>query len=98
MSRQRWEYLTLTWVHSATGTEGALTYESKWLIRQGHSGADTVRPAEDTLVDVLADLGAEGWELVNETLQSTAQISKPAYPSSTTPLRVRWILKRPAED
>jgi hypothetical protein len=98
MSRQRWEYLTLTWMHSATGTEGALTYESKWLIRQGHSGADTPRSADDALVDVLADLGAEGWELVNETMQSTAQLSKPGFPNSSTPLRVRWIFKRPAAD
>jgi hypothetical protein len=97
MSRPRWEYLTLTWMHSASGTEGALQYESKWLIRQGHTGVETQRSADDALVDVLADLGNEGWELVNETLQSSTQLSRPGFPSASTPLRVRWILKRPAD-
>jgi hypothetical protein len=98
MSRQRWEYLTLTWMHSASGEEGALKYESKWLIRHGHSGVETPRSADDALVDVLADLGQDGWELVNETLQSSAALSKSGFANTTTPLRVRWILKRPVED
>jgi hypothetical protein len=87
----------LTWTHSASGAEGALQFESKWLIRQGHSGVDTPRSADDALVDVLADLGQDGWELVNETLQSAAQLSKPGFANSSTPLRVRWILKRAVE-
>jgi hypothetical protein len=97
MSRQQWEYLTLTWSHTATGTEGALQYESKWLVRHGHSGVDEPRSADEALVDVLADLGQDGWELVNETLQSSTQLNKAGFPNTSTPLRVRWILKRPAD-
>jgi hypothetical protein len=98
MSRQRWEYLTLTWMHSVSGSEGALQYQSTWLIREGHSGVDTPRSADDALVDVLADLGAQGWELVNETIQSSTPMNRQGFPNSSTPLRVRWILKRPADD
>jgi hypothetical protein len=97
MSQQRWEYLTLTWTHSASGPDDALQYDSKWLIRQAHTGADTERPATDALVDVLADLGNDGWDLVSETVQSSAHVAKTGYPTATTPLRVRWILKRAAE-
>jgi hypothetical protein len=96
--RTRWDYLTLTWVHTATGAEGALQFESKWLVRQGGTGSETTRSANDALVDILAELGAQGWELVNETLQSAAQLTKLGFPSATTPLRVRWIFKRPADE
>jgi hypothetical protein len=94
----RWDYLTLTWMHSATGTGDALQYESKWLVRPAHTGVETQRPADEALVDVLADLGKDGWELVTETIQSYAEVAKTGFPTATTPLRVRWILKRPLAD
>jgi hypothetical protein len=91
----RWDYLTLTWMHSATGTGDAVQYESKWVVREARAGVETQRPADEALVDVLADLGKDGWELVTETIQSYAQVAKTGFPTATTPLRVRWILKRP---
>ena len=92
----RWSYLTLTWVLTITKTGDAVTRDSRWLIR-GHDGTESTRPGTDVLVDILGDLGGDGWELVSEAVQSTTVEAAQGYNGATTPMRVRWILKRPAD-
>jgi hypothetical protein len=90
----RWDYLTLTWTHSVSEVNGATQRDSGWQIR-GKGGLETNRPGTDPLIEVLVDLGDQGWELVGEAGQSTTEVASQGYPKATTPLRVRWIFKRP---
>jgi len=70
----RWEYARLSWRHTTNWTKKApdepQTYEHVfWIIR---AGDEKWEKRTDTSTQALLDeLGAEGWELVTETVRET---------------------------
>jgi hypothetical protein len=57
-------------------------------------GADTVK-----IQDLLNEFGAQGWELVSETVLDTTLVSdQNGWSKAGTPIEIRWILKRKVEE
>lgn len=51
-----------------------------------------------SIQDLLNEFGAEGWELVSETvLDTTIVTSQIGWPKAGTPIEIRWTLKRRVE-
>ncbi|HWM54723.1 MAG TPA: hypothetical protein VNO20_04975 [Solirubrobacterales bacterium] len=47
--------------------------------------------------ELLAEFGAQGWELVSETVQDTAVVgNQHGWPEVGTPIQIRWTMKRRA--
>ncbi|HYH54558.1 MAG TPA: hypothetical protein VD761_10555 [Solirubrobacterales bacterium] len=107
--RERWEYKTISWA-SATDlpflrTSDERVWRNEFSIREtgkglerrlGYSnhreddGAEMVK-----IQDLLNEFGAQGWELVSETVMDTTIVSDHAGWSKVgTPIEIRWILKR----
>lgn len=56
-------------------------------------GAETVN-----IQDLLAELGAEGWELVSESVLNSVIVDKSeGWSQVGIPITIRWMLKRPAQ-
>jgi hypothetical protein len=107
-----WEYMAVNWVYTrewtlpADGSPGKAIWRSKLHIYRSGQEAE-IRDCYDSeepvakaawWLDVLQELGAEGWELVGETVQDTVLVSEEnGWKSKGTPANVRWLLKRRLE-
>ena len=103
----RWEYMSVTWIYSTTNqnTVAPTTWKGEYSIaRPGQpretrlSYDSTDKGAETTGIDALLnELGADGWELVSETVMDTTIFSSlHGWSDSGTPTQMRWSLKRRA--
>jgi hypothetical protein len=81
-------------------------YEHFWSIwRPGASQAETpegwatTRPDGLNLMELLNDLGADGWELVSEVVMRSA-VSSHSFgwnTASAQPIQMKWLFKRPLD-
>ena len=97
-TRQRWEYLTVVWAQTAKRrAEGdGWDYVQAWQVSwPGTHDWDirSERPAAH-------ELGLDGWELVSETVTSSAIPGDgvQGYPDATMPIAMRWTYKRPLDE
>lgn len=67
--------------------------------RLGYSNHDEDADVETVKIyDLLNEYGAQGWELVSETVLDTTIVSNHAgWAKLGTPIEIRWILKRRVE-
>ena len=105
---KRWEYMSVVWVNATR--KNAATGKQEWRAEYGISrkgeplekrvqydyGEDESRV---TLLDLANELGAEGWEMIGETVLSSAAITAHGWSEVGSPIEIRWIFKRrlPAE-
>jgi hypothetical protein len=99
----RWEYLTVTWTLTATppaATGQPWRLEGAYrIVHAGHAEVRT-RTYDATAPstagdDLLAELGAEGWELVSHVIDRTAVAPSQGYETAGVPIASRQIFKRP---
>jgi hypothetical protein len=78
--------------------------EDLWIYRPGATESEQL-PVSDTgnkkvsgpdLLEVLNELGAEGWELITETTRESTIGKRRGWPDSGHPIVRQWTLKRPA--
>ncbi len=62
---QKWQYCLVFVAAASKGGEGKEPETSEIIIRKGRFGPENIKPATGKLMDVLADLGNEGWEAVS---------------------------------
>lgn len=94
---QKWEYLVLIWLYSttnrATRPADKQAAEHSIFIFQPGAGPEEYY---GELVEALNDLGTEGWELVtSDSLESTVMDLRFGWKQVTTPIRNRYVFKRP---
>ena len=108
---ERWEYLMIVWEYEAISLPGP-TDNSKWrfkrdfyIWRPGATESDH-RPVSDTddkelsgptVLELLNELGAEGWELVSATESESIIGRRRGWPETGYPVRREWTLKRLVE-
>ena len=103
--RTRWEYLIVAWSLTATppaSPSEAWTLEGAFHIsRPGAYGAETSRydgaHASSLGFDLLNELGADGWELVGNTVERSAVAPTQGYQTAGAPIATTQIFKRPAD-
>jgi hypothetical protein len=107
--RQRWEYLTVLRLYETAQDDfpGKTWTENFWIYRPGdeegqkreaHSGSSKEPEYKVTIRDIFAELGAEGWELVSETVLDTTIVAGGlGWTDVAIPVRMRWTFKRPAD-
>jgi hypothetical protein len=107
----RWEYATMSYTYAVRPREGTTEAEGRWAYKEDIyvwlPGAEKavhhpVRDTEDETVsgpnrlDVLNELGAEGWELVDrESTGSAAGKTAYGWSEGSWPITIVWTLKRP---
>lgn len=94
----RWEYAVIEWWSVAERREGAgsegWSYTTTYrIVRPGEAPEEL--PPRRTIIDVLNDLGAEGWELVNTTIQHSRVGEVFGWIEASSPVYQTWLLKRP---
>jgi len=104
----QWEYMSISWTHNAKLLPGPAD-DRKWAFKEDfwiwHPGAETAehRPLRDTqdedvsgtdILEILNELGAEGWELIGETLRESAAGKRRGWPEAAYPIVRQWTLKR----
>lgn len=94
----RWEYLVLVWRETMTGEVQAPTYERHLSIKTSGDGEEQRIPAEKPFMEVMHELGAEGWELVGESATTSALFEAyDGFPATSVAVGKRWTFKRPIE-
>jgi hypothetical protein len=109
----RWEYLMVVWTYEAIMLpRSAPNAKLKWrfkrdfyIWRPGAAESDhrPVYDSEDKEVsgpnglEILNELGAEGWELAGETISESIVGKRFGWPEAGHPVRREWTLKRTAE-
>ncbi len=106
----RWEYMSVVWTYDAKLLPGPAD-DGKWAFKEDfwiwHPGAETAdhRPLRDTedkdvsgpdILEILNELGAEGWELVSETVRESSAGKRRGWPEAAHPIVRQWTLKRRA--
>ena len=102
----RWEYLVVAWTLTATAPlyEGAswqlvATYS---ILRPGGADIETriYDGAEPSSLgfELLNELGAEGWELVNSVVERSALAPAQGYDTAGAPIATTHTFKRPRAD
>ena len=100
----RWEYLTVAWTLTATPPAAAgqaWRLEGTYRIaRAGAPGVETRTYDAGTTStmgdDLLAELGADGWELVSHVVERTTVSPSQGYETAGVPISSKQIFKRPA--
>jgi hypothetical protein len=100
----RWEYLVVAWTLTATPSADPAepwTLDGAFHIsRPGVSGAETRRydgtQASTLGFELLNELGAEGWELVSNTVDRSTVAPAQGYQTAGAPIATTQIFKRPA--
>ncbi|HET7444711.1 MAG TPA: hypothetical protein VFJ57_08640 [Solirubrobacterales bacterium] len=106
---QAWEYMTISWVYTREWNftppdPGRTIWKSQFYIYRPGAGTETRlgndsdNPEAQTTwyLEVLQEFGAEGWELVGETVIDTVLITEEnGWKSKGIPAHIRWTLKRP---
>ena len=101
----RWEYLVVAWSLTATPPASAA---DAWRLdgtfqisRPGVPGAEARRydgsQATALGFDLLNELGAEGWELVSNTVERSTVSAAQGYQTAGVPIAWTQIFKRPVE-
>ena len=108
---ERWEYLIIVWAYEAISLSTSRD-NPKWRYKKDfyiwHPGATEAdhRPVSDSedkevsgpnSLDLLNELGKEGWELVGEMISESAIAKRLGWPDAGYPIRREWTLKRPSE-
>jgi hypothetical protein len=103
----RWEYMSVVWTYEAKPLPSPAE-DGQWAFKEDfwiwHPGAETAehRPYRDTekdiagtgLIAILNELGAEGWELVAETVRESTAGKRRGWPEAAHPILRQWLLKR----
>ena len=99
MSRSRWEYLRVYYLHSTEnyGAASQTWSHAYWLMRTGVPAEH--RLAEDVDFDaLLGELGTDGWELVTEHTRETVIFGEMhGWKNVGSPVSMMWTFKRPLE-
>ena len=108
--RQKWEYLILDWIYSVENLPSTPAGRNQYaytsdlhIWRPGAEEAD-IRPlwsstdssVSGNVLDVLNELGAEGWEIATHVISDTILGPKDKWAEVGYPIRTQRILKRPA--
>lgn len=96
----RWEYLQLAWFVWVKGEgESAKWMESAYIYRAGREPEKLVEQPMDgqrwNSLEVVSDLGSQGWELVTLEARNGAYIPGEGQGYHATPVDRRWWFKRP---
>jgi hypothetical protein len=97
----RWEYLTVMRIYSTERAPQNFVDTQLWaetfLIWRPGSRRPVTRTAADTNVhDLFNELGSQGWELIaTGVLDSTVVSHSDGWENVTTPVRCRYVFKRP---
>ncbi|HEX3733776.1 MAG TPA: hypothetical protein VHU86_01355 [Solirubrobacterales bacterium] len=104
----RWEYMSVVWTYEAKPLPGSAE-NRQWAFKEDfwiwHPGAETAehRPYKDTqeknvsgtpLLTILNEFGAQGWEVITETLRESAAGKRRGWPEAAYPIVRQWLLKR----
>ena len=74
--------------------EGGWESESHWWIaRPGRKNENL--PANSPLLELQNDLGADGWELASELIQSSRVGNNNGWLEASVPVEMLWTFKRP---
>lgn len=94
-TRTRWEYLTVKWESSVNASTSPPTHDERLIAVRSGQPPVVLGEGEGTLT-VFDQLGADGWELVSETVIETASFAQSrGYHQITAPINVRFRFKRP---
>jgi hypothetical protein len=95
----RWEYLSLVWTShfSYSPTAGGST-ESRFKVSRPGSDDPEERPGSDRVIDILNELGAEGWELTTMEVQANIVGKSQGWSEAGRPVRRVWMFKRPVPE
>jgi hypothetical protein len=94
---ERWQYMTIVWGHISTPDRGLV---QEYFINGAGRSEKRVSRAEHgededfSFGDFLDELGAEGWELVSETVLETTLLPGIGWEQVGSPVRIRWMLKK----
>lgn len=95
---QRWEYMSILWEETR---DISRDYAMFYIDRPGaevdtRRGHDSNDPEAEHVryLDLLQKFGAEGWEVVGETVLGTATVQALGWKAVQSPVRIRWTLKR----
>ncbi len=104
----KWEYMSISWVSSrewkAPPIPGVEVFKSHFYIYRPREKAevrlnrDSENPDAETTwyLEVLQEVGEEGWECIGETVMDTALITEEnGWKSKQIPVNIRWLFKRP---
>jgi len=99
----RWEYLVVAWSLTAPppadATQAWALQGTFQISRPGAKGVETRRhdgAHESTLgFELMNELGAEGWELVSNTIDRSAVAPTQGYQTAGVPIASTQIFKRP---
>lgn len=107
---QRWEYATVAWAYSVSRKKGTAPADKEWAYKRDLyiwlPGADEAdhRPVSDSedegvsgpsILDVLNELGAEGWELAHRETASSGLGKYYGWLEASFPVATTWTFKRP---
>ena len=102
--RTRWEYLIVAWNLTATppaSPSEAWTLEGAFHISRPGGVVETRRydgALPPTLgFELLNELGADGWELVSNTVERSTVAAAQGYQTAGVPIASTQIFKRPAD-
>jgi hypothetical protein len=94
----RWEYLQVGWSSTAEAKPPPARSGARTDLRILRPGQETERLAPGRpLLDVINDLGAEGWELVSGLVQSSRIAKLNNWSEASTPVQMHWTFKRPID-
>lgn len=100
---KRWEYMSVVWINATrkNGLGGEQEWRAEYVIsRQGEAVEKRVQYdfGEDesrvTFLDLANEFGADGWELVSESVLSSAAITAHGWSEVGSPIEIRWLFKR----
>jgi hypothetical protein len=103
-----WEYMTISWTYTREWKftppgPGRDIWKSQFYIYRPRAktetrlGSDSDNPEAKTTwyLEILQEFGAEGWELVGETVMDTVLVSEEnGWKSKGVPAHIRWTFKR----
>jgi hypothetical protein len=94
-----WEYLTIAWQHTTNYATKApdeeQTWESTYRISKPNAEPDTLAAADVNWTKLLNDLGADGWEMVTESIRSTVIFGQSmGWSNVGSPIQIVWQFKR----
>lgn len=94
-----WEYMIVSWQYKTNyatkGVDEETTWESLYRITRPGSETETVAAGDLTWITFLNDLGADGWEMVTESLRKSIIFSQTnGWHNVASPVEIVWNFKR----
>jgi hypothetical protein len=105
----RWEYMSVSYRYTREWVfpPGETVWKCWFDIYKPGKGTETRRSTDSSdpdlkdsiwWLDLLQEFGAEGWELVGETIQSWVVVDEEnGWRNKRVPTHIRWSFKRPVE-